>query len=657
MRIMYKVFIVFFLAFTLFTNKNIVNAKSDNTPPKIYISSPSLTNVNEGGSLTYKLTYTDDVGIDKITLKKEDIVLRGFTATTSAVKNGNVVTLKLTNIKSTNSDSKSILVKAGTAVDKSGNLAPQAVSFSFYVNGSNKDTTSPNINISNPSSSTVKKGGQIEYYINYSDNVGISKITLNVNDITLVGFSATKSVQIISKNIAKVILSNINGTPGVKSIKIAAGTAIDTSSNKAPAANSLAFVIIENTPSIDVPQNPGTSTKPGNNNNSNNNINNNPPEIKEEEPKITDIKTSYEYNQNLKVFTTWLRIKKDDDRVRLYNVVSDNENVSYIIDYYNPENIDKANVKFTLTIPYKVIVKDEKKYSSVTHSNDIGTVIEFTIESIKANDSGRYIIDVTFEKNIILKTSDKISEKFYAKLKTSVSDKDKYSYIEQLYIDKSVTKKVYFTSTLLDLDPTNTVRLDDEITRAELAKILVDTGLVNKVSEDKFKTYSDYMKVRSYTKIAVSSIVDENIFDINNNMFNPNDPVIRDELFKILCNILVKKSDGLIKIEEPLYVIKNLTKTSSTDNKENYIMELVRQNILREDYKYDTLDEYITRREALYFINTLCFRVHMNNYPVYSVDNLNINGYDYIYNFTKDSNTSEYVYNYNDDLSINIMKK
>ena len=650
MKIMYKFFIISFIVFTLFTNRNIINAKSDNIAPKIYISGPSLTYVNEGESLTYKLTYTDNVGISKITLKKEDIVLRGFTATTSAVKNGNVVTLKLTNIRSTNSDSKSILIKAGTAIDTSGNLASQAVSFSFFVNGSNKDTTPPSINISNPSSSTVKKGGKIEYIVNYNDNVGISKITLNPNDITLVGFSATKNVQIISQTSAKIILTNINGTPGVKSIKISANTAVDASLNKAPSANSLAFVIIEDRPNTNGNQNSGIVTKPGNNIIKDDNV----PNV-EEKPEITDIKTSYNYNKNIKVFSSILRVKKDDSRTRLYNVVSDGEIVSYIIDYYNPEDIDKKDVKFILTIPYEVSVKDEEKYNSVIHSNSLGTVIEFTIENIKANTSGRYIIDVTYGKNLVLKTSDKISEGFYTKLKTSSDNKDTYSYIEQLYVDKSITKKAYFANCLLDLDPTNVIRPNDEITRAELAKMLIDIGIVSKVNDDKYKNYSDYMKIRSYQKVAVSSVADENIFDISNNMFNPNLPVIRDELFKILCNILVKKSNGLIKIDEPLYIINSLVKTSSNENVENYVMELVRQNILSEEYKYNTLDEYVTRREALYFINTLCFRIYMNNYPVYSVDNLNINGYDYIYNFTKDSNTSKYVYNYNDNLSINIV--
>lgn len=216
----------------------------------------------------FTLKYTND--INTITLSKADLHLDGFSANVDIRYNGNNRTVILSNIHSTsNTVQKSVYVAAGTAVSSDGKQANGIQTETFTIQAKQPeqptDTTAPVAKISGPSASKVYAGGTVTYKITYSDNVGIHKITLNNNDITLSGFTANKNIS-INGNVATITLSNIQGNiGGNKKIYVAAGTAIDAQANQANGGVSSEFSIVEK----------NNNNNNNNNNNKNDNKNNN----------------------------------------------------------------------------------------------------------------------------------------------------------------------------------------------------------------------------------------------------------------------------------------------------------------------------------------------------------------------------------------------
>lgn len=206
----------------------------DKTRPYISITAPQPASILSGGTVKYVVSYTDNVGIQKVDLKASDITLYGFTANIQISGTGNTRTVTLTNIVSTSNTKKYIGVAAGTAWDAAGNKAlgiPKSESFVISTS-TDKDDTRPYISISAPNPNKIYAGETVRYVISYTDNVGIAGIDLKASDITLNGFTA--NIEITGTgNERTVILSNIQGEIGKgKYIEVAAGTAWDVAGNK-----------------------------------------------------------------------------------------------------------------------------------------------------------------------------------------------------------------------------------------------------------------------------------------------------------------------------------------------------------------------------------------------------------------------------------------
>ena len=128
---------------------------NDNVAPSISIIGPNISSVNNGGTVTYIVRYTDDSGVTNVNLYKNSIKLNGFTANISisgSGENSKVVERKITlsNIQGTNG-SKYVSIVAATASDYNGNRTNGVNSTSFKlvnrsVTSGNNTTGSSNVN-------------------------------------------------------------------------------------------------------------------------------------------------------------------------------------------------------------------------------------------------------------------------------------------------------------------------------------------------------------------------------------------------------------------------------------------------------------------------------------------------------------------------------
>lgn len=123
----------------------------DNVAPVATISGPNPSSVYVGGTVKYTITYTDNVGIKKITVNPNDVKLNGFTANKNISINGNVATITLSNIQGSVGGSKTISVTGGTAVDDNGNLcnALNGSAFSIVQKANNNNNNNNNSNNNN----------------------------------------------------------------------------------------------------------------------------------------------------------------------------------------------------------------------------------------------------------------------------------------------------------------------------------------------------------------------------------------------------------------------------------------------------------------------------------------------------------------------------
>ena len=106
----------------------------DTVAPTLTISAPTPNKVYAGESVTYTLTYKDDVAIKTISLKEGDIGLDGFTATKKIVINSdNTATVTLSNIQGTVGGNKILRVAGGTAIDDDYNMANAVTAPEFKI--------------------------------------------------------------------------------------------------------------------------------------------------------------------------------------------------------------------------------------------------------------------------------------------------------------------------------------------------------------------------------------------------------------------------------------------------------------------------------------------------------------------------------------------
>lgn len=106
----------------------------DTVAPVMTISGPNPSKVYAGGTVSYVLTFTDDVGVVDLEVLKSAIALEGFTADVSISGSGlSTRTVTLSNIQGAVGGNKYIRVAGGLAMDAEGNLSNPGNSIAFII--------------------------------------------------------------------------------------------------------------------------------------------------------------------------------------------------------------------------------------------------------------------------------------------------------------------------------------------------------------------------------------------------------------------------------------------------------------------------------------------------------------------------------------------
>lgn len=216
-----------------------VSGTGDGVPPSVSISPPSQS-VTAGGPVSFTVSYTDAASV---TLSEDDVIVNSMgtaAATVSVSGSGNSArTVTLSSI--TGDGTLGISLAAGTAVDAVGNAAGAAGPSATF----NVDNTPPTITIGAPSV-TETRTGPVTFPVTYG---GASAVTLSPAHVTLVTTgTATGDISVsgTGSSSRNVTISNITGD-GMLTIQIAAGTAVDSAGNAAPAAGPGAEVTVDST--------------------------------------------------------------------------------------------------------------------------------------------------------------------------------------------------------------------------------------------------------------------------------------------------------------------------------------------------------------------------------------------------------------------------
>jgi hypothetical protein len=154
------------------------NSSSDTTKPTVSITAPSNSTVS--GTTNVSMSASDNVGVTKVELYiNSTLAYTGTSAScsyswnTAAVKNG----------------SYTLLAKAYDAAGNVGQSASKSVTVSNQVS----DSTAPTVSITTPANNS-SASGTTTVGISASDNVGVSKVELYVNNtLKYTGTSASAS--------------------------------------------------------------------------------------------------------------------------------------------------------------------------------------------------------------------------------------------------------------------------------------------------------------------------------------------------------------------------------------------------------------------------------------------------------------------------------
>jgi len=237
--------------------------------PSVSVSAPSVTSVEKGSSVTYRVSFSN---ADVINDLANYVSMNGFTADINATENGNSVTIVLSNVQGA-AGKKTIAIKSGAAENENGvSLAtPNSQSFTLVekvinnntnnnVNNNTNNSTNNNVNnntnnnvvvvadsvrpsisVSAPSANSVNVGGTVKFVITFADNVAVNSVNLSKDYINLNGFTANVNVD-GNGNARTVTLTNIQGAAGNKNISIKAGAVVDAAGNNSLATpNSVSF--------------------------------------------------------------------------------------------------------------------------------------------------------------------------------------------------------------------------------------------------------------------------------------------------------------------------------------------------------------------------------------------------------------------------------
>ena len=107
------------------------------------------------------------------------------------------------------------------------------------------DRTAPTVSIGAPSAPATA-GGPVSFVVTYAD-ANLQAVRLTAADVTLNATGTTGTISVVNNGGTYVVtVSNVTGN-GTLGISIAAGTAIDTAGNLAPAAGPSAAFVVDNT--------------------------------------------------------------------------------------------------------------------------------------------------------------------------------------------------------------------------------------------------------------------------------------------------------------------------------------------------------------------------------------------------------------------------
>ena len=616
---------------------------ADTSKPAITISAANPNEIYEGETVRYTIAANDNVGVKTFKVVSTDITPVGFTATITISDEGNVKVVTFTNIKnSTTSEYKYFTLAAGVAKDAAGNTSVKKTSPAFTikekavtpVDPEVKDTIPPIVKISAANPKAIYAGGTVKYNVTFTDNVKVTDANLIASKITPVGFSANISVKVDGVKSAIITLSNIKGNAGVnKYIKIAAGVAKDAAGNRSAQAISPKFTIAKKTTNV-----AQTVTKYTVN-------------------CIDDLSLLGDINKEITYFASWLRAEKyTATHVQENNYAAENERMTYMVEYFNGSTAPAPKVKFELTIPYKVEVEEINGNGKITKRTDNETVITWdmgTIPSYAASQGKGYCrlyVRVKFLENKALENSKNISEVFYPTLKTTAGGNNSYSYLRQLFIDTTEGKTGTYTKYLTTVDTTNQARPDDEITRAEFAKLLADSGILNvKVGSQDYKTFKDHETIPAYARDAVSALVKTDIIQaFPDGKFKPYNPILMEDAMQMLAQAATYISEQKLTVYKPVFLYTDALTGSDkkVSPKKDYIMELMRQNVV---VKYESNpDSYALRKHVVEMVNSLTFRgPYVETLPENTLKFADIRDDSvFFYNIVGASNSYKYTYDY-----------
>lgn len=257
----------------------LISGNYDATKPSIMISGPSLTNVNQGDSLSYTINYSDNSGNVNVLLNSSHIRLYGFSANINISGSQNKRVVTLSNIRGNAGGNKYIALSSGTARDNAGNNCngvSQTSSFSINQTtnsgssstnkpssgsnnnpskpGSNQttnslvDETKPLIKVTLSDTNTVKETESYKFTVDIEDNDSNLTILMDASTIKLEGFTADIIVN-GEGNKREVELANIKGEKDVhRTIEFLEGIAIDSKGNKSENLKTDLKLIIEPKP-------------------------------------------------------------------------------------------------------------------------------------------------------------------------------------------------------------------------------------------------------------------------------------------------------------------------------------------------------------------------------------------------------------------------
>ena len=417
-------------------------------------------------------------------------------------------------------------------------------------------------------------------------------------------------------------------------IKIESGVAIDADGNRSAEATSPKFSLLKKATIV--------STKPTT--------------TKYTVNCIDDLKLLGDINKEITYFASWLRAEKyTATHVQENNYVAEDERMTYMVEYYNGSTAPAPNVTFDLTIPYKVDVEEINGNGKIVSRTETETVIRWnvgTVPSYAASKAGycRLYVRVKFLENEKLEKSVNISETFYATLKTTAGGNNSYSYMRQLFIDTTEGKTGTYKKYLTTVDTTNQVRPDDEITRAEFAKLLADAGILEvKVGSTAYKTFKDYEQIPSYARDAVSALVNTDIIQaFPDGTFKPSNPILMEDAMQMIAQAATYISEQKLTVYKPVFLYTEaLTGTDKkVSSKKDYIMELMRQNVV---VKYESNpDSYALRKHVVAMVNSLTFRgPYVETLPENTLKFADIRDDSvFFYNIVGASNSYTYTYDY-----------